>query len=77
MRSNQRKTYFSLKCFWGIVLAAVVFCSLFLVGCKNKYTNVSNDVDYYTEQKYALESGSSYTFDLKEIFADSGLDIDK
>lgn len=35
------------------------------------------DVNFYLEQKIALASGSSYTFDLEEIFADSGLDIDR
>lgn len=77
MRANQRKICFFSKYFWGIALAAAIFCSLFLVGCQNKYPKISNDVDFYVQQKFALESGSSHTFNLKEIFANSGLDIDK
>ena len=74
---NQRKLGLSSRCFLILVLISVLFCSLFLTGCKNKYPTISTVVNYYMEQKIALASGSSYTFDLKEIFADSGLDIDR
>lgn len=85
MLSNREKYSFSLKHFGGIALAVVVFCSLLLVGCKNEslhvsnnvYQHISNNVSNYTQQKYALASGSSYTFNLKEIFVDSGLEIVK
>ena len=74
--NKRNRNYSWVKRFGGVVLVSVALCPLFLVGCV-QYTNVSNDVDYYVEQKFALGSGSSYTFNLKEIFADSGLDIDK
>ncbi len=52
-------------------------CLLFVSACSNKCPNTSNDVKNYYTQILSLKAGESYTFDLTEIFKNSGLEIDK
>ncbi|MDE7384915.1 MAG: hypothetical protein K2M84_04055 [Anaeroplasmataceae bacterium] len=59
----------------SIIFIAISF-SLF--GCNsNKYRSISNDVKNYYTQRISLKSNESYTFDVREIFKDSGLEIGK
>ena len=64
-----------------IKIAAVCFCLcciLFVSACNdNKYPNISNDVDGYYVQTIALKSGEEYTFNVREIFKDCGIAIEK
>ena len=61
-----------------ILFAIFIALSISLFGCSgNKYTSISNDVKNYYTQRIALKSNDSYTFDIHEIFKDSGLEIEK
>lgn len=64
-----------------LVIVALCLClCCFLFGaacCKDKYPNISNAVHDYYLQTISLKSGEEYTFDVREIFKDSGLKIEK
>ena len=58
--------------------AAGMLCGvLVFAACGEEYTRISTEVDNFTLQTVALEAGSSHTFDLEEIFSESGLAIEK
>lgn len=62
-----------------IVAICICLCC-FLFGtacCQDKYPNISNAVHDYYLQTIALKSGETYTFNVPEIFKDSGLKIEK
>ncbi|MDE6407567.1 MAG: hypothetical protein K2K48_04145 [Anaeroplasmataceae bacterium] len=55
-----------------------VAMSTSLFGCSNnRYTSISNDVKNYYTQTISLKSNDKYTFNVNEIFKDSGLKIEK
>ncbi len=59
-------------------LAAGIFSGAFaLSACGESYPKISNDVNHYTLQTIVLEAGSTYQPDLKELFSESGLAIEK
>lgn len=58
--------------------AAGMLCGvLVFAACGEEYTRISTEVEHFTLQTVALEAGSSHTFDLEEIFSESGLAIEK
>ncbi len=58
--------------------AAGMLCGvLVFAACGEEYTRISTEVDNFMLQTVALEAGSSHTFDLEEIFSESGLAIEK
>lgn len=61
-----------------IIGFCLLLCSLLLItSCGEKYKYGSSDVNNYYIQPISLKSGESYTFDVLDIFKDSGLEIDK
>lgn len=53
----------------------MILCLALFAGCSPTFTTVSNNVKNYSVSTYILKSGESISFDVKDIFKDSGLNI--